>query len=87
MCITYATINSPTQEMICGQMFAKIQISLPPRQQDNSTALQPGQSDRSNPYPMPHHAWSEDKLNKKFLDWPINMSHNFGAENLTECFS
>ena len=26
MCITYATINSPPQKMICGQMFAKIQI-------------------------------------------------------------
>ena len=39
--------------MICGQMFAKIQISLPPGKQDNSNALPPGQSDRSNPRPVP----------------------------------
>ena len=31
----------------------KIQISLPPGQQDNSNALAPGQSDRSKSRPMP----------------------------------
>ena len=30
-------------------MFAKIQISLSPGQQDNSNALPPSQSNRSNP--------------------------------------
>ena len=31
----------------------KIQMSLPPGQQDNSNALPPGQSDRSKSRPMP----------------------------------
>ena len=31
----------------------KIQISLPPGQQDNSNALPPGQSDRSKSHPIP----------------------------------
>ena len=32
---------------------SKIQVSLPPGQQDNSNALPPGQSNRSKSRPMP----------------------------------
>ena len=44
----------PTQRNdLWSRARTKIQISLPPGQQENSNALPPGQSDRSKSHPMP----------------------------------
>ena len=70
----------PTQRNdLWSRARTKIQISLPPGQQENSNVLLPGQSDRSKSRPMPHLPPSQLDIDRCIMRSPKVPNHEILA--------